>query len=131
MQKNKINRQVVKHLRDDIKTFSKEAEEDKELIGKLSKKGTSMPRKKGKKDVGLMIMISKKKPKKSVEKCKEKKESFAHEKRESKKEKKFEKVMREYKAGKLHSGSKKGPKVKKKKQALAIAISESKRKKKK
>jgi hypothetical protein len=33
--------------------------------------------------------------------------------------------MREYKAGKLHSGSKKGPKVKSKKQAMAIALSEA------
>lgn len=39
--------------------------------------------------------------------------------------KKVEKVMREYKAGKLHSGSKKGPVVKSKKQAVAIAMSEA------
>jgi len=39
--------------------------------------------------------------------------------------KKISKVMREYKAGKLHSGSKKGPKVKSKKQAMAIALSEA------
>jgi hypothetical protein len=38
---------------------------------------------------------------------------------------KVEKVMGEYKAGKLHSGSKKGPVVKSKKQAVAIAMSES------
>ena len=37
---------------------------------------------------------------------------------------KFKKVMKEYKKGELHSGSKKGPKVKKKSQALAIAYSE-------
>ena len=35
------------------------------------------------------------------------------------------KVMKEYKAGKLHSGSKKGPVVKSQKQAVAIAISEA------
>jgi hypothetical protein len=35
------------------------------------------------------------------------------------------KVMREYKAGKLHSGSKKGPVVKNQKQAVAIALSEA------
>jgi len=35
------------------------------------------------------------------------------------------KVMREYKAGKLHSGSKKGPLVKNQKQAVAIALSEA------
>lgn len=38
--------------------------------------------------------------------------------------KKIGKVMKEYKAGKLHSGSKKGPVVKSKKQALAIGLSE-------
>lgn len=32
--------------------------------------------------------------------------------------------MHEFKAGKLHSGSKKGPKVKSRKQAIAIAMSE-------
>lgn len=39
--------------------------------------------------------------------------------------KKVAKVMREFKAGKLHSGSKKGPKVKSRKQAVAIALSEA------
>ena len=34
-------------------------------------------------------------------------------------------VMDEWKAGKLHSGSKKGPKVGSQKQAIAIALSES------
>ena len=43
---------------------------------------------------------------------------------------KVEKVMKEYGAGKLHAGSKNGPKVTKKKQAVAIAISESKKGKK-
>lgn len=38
---------------------------------------------------------------------------------------KVRKVMREFKAGTLHSGSKKGPKVKSKKQAIAIALSEA------
>lgn len=42
---------------------------------------------------------------------------------------KIRKVMREFKAGTLHSG-KGGPVVKNPKQAVAIAISESKRKKK-
>lgn len=40
---------------------------------------------------------------------------------------KVEKVMHEYKTGKLHSGSKKGPKVKNRKQAIAIALSEQRR----
>ena len=38
---------------------------------------------------------------------------------------KVAKVMKEYKAGKLHSGSKKGPVVKSQKQAVAIALSEA------
>ena len=38
---------------------------------------------------------------------------------------KVEKVMKEFKEGKLHSGSKKGPKVKGRKQAIAIALSEA------
>jgi hypothetical protein len=40
----------------------------------------------------------------------------------------FEGVMREWGAGKLHSGSKHGPKVKDQKQALAIAFSEDRKK---
>lgn len=44
---------------------------------------------------------------------------------------KVSKVMKEYKGGKLHSGSKKGPKVTSKKQAIAIALSEAKKSKKK
>lgn len=39
----------------------------------------------------------------------------------------FATVMREFKEGKLHSGSKKGPVVRDVKQAKAIAISENKR----
>ena len=38
--------------------------------------------------------------------------------------KKIQKVMREFKQHKLHSGSKKGPMVKSRKQAIAIALSE-------
>lgn len=41
--------------------------------------------------------------------------------------KKIHKVIREFEEGKLHSGSKKGPKVKNLKQAVAIGISEAKR----
>jgi len=39
--------------------------------------------------------------------------------------KKVAKVMREFKSGKLHSGSKKGPVVKSPKQAIAISLSEA------
>jgi hypothetical protein len=38
---------------------------------------------------------------------------------------KIQKVMHEFKHGQLHSGSKKGPKVKSRKQAVAIALSEA------
>ncbi len=38
--------------------------------------------------------------------------------------KSMEGVMKEYKQGKLHSGSKHGPKVKNRKQAIAIGMSE-------
>ena len=44
--------------------------------------------------------------------------------------KKVTKVMREWKHGELHSGSKKGPKVKSRKQAIAIALSEARKNKK-
>jgi hypothetical protein len=48
-----------------------------------------------------------------------------------KQEAKVGKVMGEYKAGKLHSGSKEGPKVRNRKQAVAIALSEARDMKKK
>jgi hypothetical protein len=44
------------------------------------------------------------------------------------KPRKLEKVLKEFKNKKLHSGFKKGPLVKSKKQAIAIAYSESKKK---
>ena len=46
-------------------------------------------------------------------------------KTKSAKQAKVGKVMKEYKAGELHSGSKSGPAVKSRKQAIAIAMSES------
>lgn len=45
--------------------------------------------------------------------------------KKTKAEAKISKVMREYGAGKLHSGSKKGPKVTSRRQAIAIALSEA------
>ncbi len=44
---------------------------------------------------------------------------------------KVAKVMREFKHGELHSGSKKGPVVHSRKQAIAIGMSEARRGKKK
>lgn len=46
-------------------------------------------------------------------------------KKHKKKDGKMEKVMSEYSAGELHSGSKKGPVVKNRKQAIAIGLSEA------
>lgn len=43
--------------------------------------------------------------------------------------KKVKKVIKEFEKGELHSGSKKGPKVKSKKQAIAIGYSEAKKEK--
>lgn len=48
--------------------------------------------------------------------------------KKTKAQKKVAKVMHEFKAGTLNSGSKKGPKVKSRKQAIAIALSEAERK---
>lgn len=45
--------------------------------------------------------------------------------KKTKAQKKVGKVMKEFSAGKLHSGSKKGPVVKSRKQAVAIAMSEA------
>lgn len=103
----KMMKKVTKHLKDDIKTFGKEAHDDKVLIG--------------------MIKRHKKSPKDN-----EAKESKKHEASEAKKEHKMPKgmakipkVMREFSSGSLHSGSKKGPLVKNKAQALAIGYSEA------
>lgn len=51
--------------------------------------------------------------------------------KDSKKNNKVKKVMKEFEEGKLHSGSKKGPKVTNPKQAVAIGYSEEKKAKKK
>lgn len=90
---------VIKHLKGDINTFKDEANEDRELIGKLRHKPMNV------------VKTLHKSYKKSQPEIK--------------------KVMTEFKEGKLHSGSKKGPKVTKRKQAIAIAMSESRKAKKK
>jgi hypothetical protein len=53
------------------------------------------------------------------------KKKVAHKAKKVHKSGKVEKVMHEFKTGKLHSGSKKGPVVSNKKQAVAIALSEA------
>jgi pyruvate/2-oxoglutarate dehydrogenase complex dihydrolipoamide acyltransferase (E2) component len=51
-----------------------------------------------------------------------------HKKKPTKAKEKVSKVMREFEAGKLHSGSKKGPQVTNPKQAIAIGLSEARKK---
>jgi hypothetical protein len=51
--------------------------------------------------------------------------------KKDKKEAKIGYVMKEFKEGKLHSGSKKGPVVKSKDQAMAIALSKAEKSKRK
>lgn len=49
--------------------------------------------------------------------------------KKTKSQAKVHKVMHEFKEGKLHSGSKKGPQVSSRKQAIAIAMSEARKRK--
>jgi hypothetical protein len=51
--------------------------------------------------------------------------SHAAEKKPARAKGKVKKVMREFKRGELHSGSKKGPVVRSRKQAVAIALKEA------
>ena len=98
-----MKKKVIKHLKGDIKDFKEEAAEDRSLIKSL-KKGDKVN--------------------KRVKKVSHKKKD----KYSKKAEKKISKVMREGYAGKLHSGSKKGPLVKNPEQMKAIALSEARRK---
>lgn len=107
--KKSLKKKVISHLKGDIGTYKHEAQEDRELIHDLKK--------------GRYVL---KKKKKAVKKPSQKKLIKL-----GRKEEKIRDVMEEYKLGKLHSGSKKGPKVTSRKQAIAIALSEARRKKKK
>lgn len=60
-----------------------------------------------------------------------KKKSVKKHKNTPKTESKIHRVMQEFAHGELHSGSKKGPKVKSRKQAIAIGYSEAARSKRK
>lgn len=100
--KKSMKKKVLKHLKSDRKMFKKEAIEDKKLMKSI--KDAHKDKHKPKK---------KRNPKTKMAKHK------------------VEKVMHEYKEGKLHSGSKHGPEVTNPKQAIAIALSEARRAKKK
>ena len=99
--KKDTKKKVLKHLKSDVETFKHEAAEDKKLMKSIKDAHKAQNTKK------------KKAPKTKAA------------------QKKIEKVMHEYKEGKLHSGSKKGPKVTNPKQAIAIALSEARKTKKK
>lgn len=110
-----MKKRVIAHLKGDIKGFKKEAAEDRKLIKALKhekKESAKHEKAEHKKKVAVKKRVVKKKVAK-----KHSKPGHA----------KFKKVMKEFKAGKLHSGSKKGPKVVSPKQAVAIAFSEDRR----
>lgn len=110
-----MKKEVIAHLKGDIKDFKKEASEDRALIKKLKSKHKKHEKRE-----------SKKHEKKEHKKKHVKKVSSKKSRKESPKFRgKVEKVMHEFKGGSLHSGSKKGPKVKSRKQAIAIALSEA------
>lgn len=100
--------QVVKHLKEDVAHYKEESKKDKSLMKKLKKHPA-------KKNVSKKMHKAGKKAAKALKK----------DIKVAKKEGKMSKVMHEYKEGSLHSGSKKGPKVKSRKQAIAIGLSEA------
>lgn len=116
-----MKKEVIRHLKGDIKGFKKEAAEDRALIKKLKhKKHEAKESKKHEKAEHHKKKHHSKK--KHVKKAVKKKLHVT-----PKREKKIEKVMREFKHSALHSSSKKGPVVKKRSQALAIALNEAKK----
>jgi len=100
---------VISHLKGDIKTFKKEAKEDRELMKSLKHKKHEHE--------------ESKKHEKKKHKKKDPKKHGSEKKTEGRS--KIKKVMHEFKEGELHSGSKKGPVVTNPRQALAISISEA------
>lgn len=92
---------MVKHLKKDINVYKQEAEEDGELMKSLKKHKPAA---------------------KKVAKKSKKAKPYA---KGPKAKHKIEKVMHEFKEGKLHSGSKHGPEVTNPKQAIAISLSEA------
>lgn len=102
-------KEVVRHLKGDIKMFKEEAAEDKALIKKVKGKDEAHKKVSKKSDTGSLRKKSAKKVKGAASKYENKKG-------------KVHKVLTEFKEKKLHQGSKKGPLVKNKSQAIAIAL---------
>lgn len=96
--KSSLKKEIVSHVKEDVQGFKKEIARDKSLLKRVDK------------------------PKKHHSKHKDPKSPS-----KKAKQNKIERVMHEYKEGKLHSGSKHGPEVTNPKQAIAIAMSESRR----
>lgn len=94
---------------------------------KSSRMDESLGERRGKESSKSQSYASRRNESEGAKKKHESKEKKGPEKKESRGHEKFEKVMREYKHGELHSGSKKGPKVKSLSQARAIAFSEDRR----
>ena len=119
-----MHNEVKKHLMDDIGMFKKEATEDKKLIKKMSKKHKEHEAAEKKAGMSEAKEHSKAvKVKKTAKVAKPK----VGKKLGIKGKIKLDKVIKEFSAGKLRSGSKQGPKVKNVKQALAIGYSEARR----
>ena len=121
---------VKKHLKEDMKDFKKEANKDKALIIDIEMAGKKAKHencdyKEKEEPKGRPKGDRKKDPKKAS------KRDPKGDPKSSKGEKKFKKVMHEFGADELHSGSKKGPVVTNPKQAVAIAFSEKRAAKKK
>jgi hypothetical protein len=115
-----MHNEVKAHLMDDIGMFKKEAAEDRKLIKKISakkeygEKSDNCECKENMKSVKVKKVAKVAKPK-------------VGKKLGMKGKVKLDKVIKEFSAGKLRSGSKQGPKVKNVKQALAIGYSEARR----
>lgn len=132
MKKHSSNAAFLKdlfhHLEQDAKGLHKEAKKDKKLAKETKKKYYPS---KVKKHLHEDIKFYKKEAEEDKDMLKALGKKDAKNKKISAGERKFDKVLHEFKEGKLHSGSKKGPKVKSRKQALAIAFSEKRKPKKK
>lgn len=120
-----MHNEVKKHLMGDIDMFKKEAAEDKKLIKKMSKKHKEHEAAEKKAGMSEAKEHSKAVKVKKVAKVAKVAKPKGGKKLGMKGKLKLDKVMKEFAAGKLHSGSKKGPKVKNVKQALAIGYSEA------
>jgi len=109
-----INKKLSKHIKHDKKILKRHEHADKKLM-KSIRDADHAERKKHKVSAKGMC------PSEHVKHFAKK----HHSKKSSKGKGKIKKVLKEFKEGKLHSGSKKGPIVKSRAQGIAIALSEA------